>query len=412
MTVPINKILIRYGEISLKGKNRGEFEILLRKNIKRRLYAEALRWKVRRAHGRILVEVPEQASAGDIDTACEAARQVAGITSVAPCRWLPADHTRQHESEPDQGLIRETVVAMARDGQVPNGSFAVRVKRADKRFPIGSQELERSLGAAVLAQTDHSRVDLSRPNCLLAVEIFSDGMYFHGRALPGIGGLPVGGSGHVLTLLSGGIDSPVAGFLMAKRGCRMDFLHLTASHVQQREVDDSPVVELARRLSRFTLNSRLYLAPYTHFDVALSGRQTGYELVLFRRFMARLGERLATKLGAQALITGDSLGQVASQTLDNMVVNSQAVAMPMLRPLIGYDKQEIIALARRIDTYDTSIQPYKDCCALLSRHPKTRARRETVADLEAQRLPDMQALLESTVAETRVLRFDCGRRLA
>lgn len=412
MTIPINKILIRYGEISLKGKNRGEFEILLRKNIKRRLYAEALRWRVRRAHGRILVEVPEPISAADIESACQAIQQVAGVTSCAPCRWLPTDRIYRHGNEPDHRLIRETVLAMAREDHVPNGSFAVRVKRADKRFPLGSQELERNLGAAVLEQSDWSHVDLRQPDCLFVVEIFSDGIYFHGRARPGIGGLPVHGSGHVLTLLSGGIDSPVAGFLMAKRGCRMDFLHLTASHVQQRQADDSPVVELARRLSRFTLNSRLYLAPYTHFDMALSGRQTGYELVLFRRFMARLGERLGADLGAQALVTGDSLGQVASQTLENMVVNSQAASMPILRPLIGYDKQEIIALARRIDTYDTSIQPYKDCCALLSRHPKTRARQQVVTDLEAQLLPDMEALLNATLADTCLLRFDCGHRVA
>ncbi|PZP55760.1 MAG: hypothetical protein DI596_11100 [Azospira oryzae] len=229
--------------------------------------------------------------------------------------------------------------------------------------------------------------------------------------MEGIGGLPVGASGRVLTLLSGGIDSPVAAYLMAKRGCRVDFLHVAATRIDQESVAASPVAELARLLSRYTLRSRLFVVPSARFDIRLLQRRTDYEQIMFRRFAARLGERLARRLGAPALVAGDSLGQVASQTLKNMVTMSAAVEIPILRPLVAYDKKDIVDLARSIGTYETSIQPYKDCCSLLSPQPRTVSRHEEVSALEAELFPDYAALVEETLAEAVCLTYDCGERV-
>jgi thiamine biosynthesis protein ThiI len=211
--------------------------------------------------------------------------------------------------------------------------------------------------------------------------------------------LPVSSAGRVLTLLSGGIDPPVAAWLMAKRGCRVDLIHFTAASLQLEEAQDYKVTLLARILNRYTLHSRLFLVPYTYFDLALMRTKVDYELVLFRRFMARVAEKLADRLKAQALVTGDNLSQVASQTLSNLASTSQAIAMPILRPLIGFDKEEIMSLARRIGTYDLSIEPYKDCCAIIARHPRTRSRHDRLAAIEARAFPDYDKLIEQTLAD-------------
>jgi thiamine biosynthesis protein ThiI len=210
----------------------------------------------------------------------------------------------------------------------------------------------------------------------------------------------------VLALLSGGIDSPVAAWLMAKRGCRVDFIHFTAVAMQPEEAQPYKVCRLAQRLSDYTLGSRLFLVPYTHFDLALMREPVDYNLVLFRRFMARVAEQLARRLNAQALATGDNLGQVASQTLSNLVSASRAVELPIFRPLLGYDKDEIMALAQQIGTYEMSIEPYKDCCALIAQHPRTRSQHERLAALEARVFPDYQKLIDQTLAEAVCLRTE------
>lgn len=225
----------------------------------------------------------------------------------------------------------------------------------------------------------------------------------------GVGGLPVGSAGRMLCLLSGGIDSAVAAYMMAKRGAEVDFVHLSASHTSPQRVADSVVGRLAARLSRYTLRSRLFAAPYTHFDLALtSGGHSGYELVLFRRFLLQVAQALAPRTGAQALVTGDSLGQVASQTLENLATTAAGGELLQLRPLIGLNKEEIMQVARRIGTYAISIEPYKDCCALLAPDPRTRSRPERVARLERERVPDYGRLVEDTLAEMCRIGFDCG----
>jgi len=404
-----NRLLIHYGEIALKGRNRPQFQKRLVNNVVRRLHAAGLDWKVGREHHRLYVEIPGE-GAGRVPEAVQAVAEVTGIVWFAPAGFLPARRHAEVVVFPEPREITPNVVELAREQHVPGGAFRVRVRRADKRFPHTSQELERELGAAILQGSDWERVNLGEPDRTFHVEVDPEGIYIYGAKHRGIGGLPVGAAGRVTCLLSGGLDSPVAAYLAAKRGCEVDFVHFTSSRMQQSNAEQYKVTALARQLSRVTLRSRLYLVPYLHFDAALIGRETDYGLVLFRRFMARVAERLAAGRGAQALITGDNLGQVASQTLENIATTTRAAALPILRPLVTYDKQEIVDLSRRIGTYDLSIQPYKDCCALVDRHPRTTSRHEVLERMETELISDYGKLIGDSIADALVMDFECGER--
>jgi len=406
MTTSINRILIQYGELTLKGRNRRDFERALGDNIRLRLSRAGIDWPLEQRHHRALVHVPEQA-AEQLPTALAALGQVAGIATFAPAVFIPAEQTGQpHRLE--TAPIKQSMVSLANARHRPGATFAVRVNRADKRIPIRSDALARELGAVVLRQTPWDKVNLTQPDLQLNLDIYEEGCYCYADKQRGLGGLPVGTAGRAIALLSGGIDSPVAAYLMARRGCAIDFVHFTATRVQQTRAAEELVARIARQLSHYTLRSRLFLLPYTHFDMAMMGHNSGYDVVLFRRFMSRAAERLAERCGAQALVSGDSLGQVASQTMENLVSTSRAVQLPLLRPLIAMDKQEIIDIARRIGTYELSIQPYKDCCALLSENPRTRSTPELLERLEAEYMPNMDELLEQTLAEQVCLEFEVG----
>src|SRR6185503_19377971 len=225
-------------------------------------------------------------------------------------------------------------------------SFVVRVNRADKRLPFTSAQFEKELGGFLIQHTSWRKVSLRQPDITFNLDFRVEATYLYSDRMRGPGGLPVSSSGRVLVLLSGGIDSPVAAWLMAKRGCRVDFVHFTASSMQLEEAHAYKVRRLADTLNTYTLHSRLFLVPYTYFDLALMRAGVEFELILFRRFMARVAEKLARRIKAQALVTGDNLSQVASQTLSNLVSTSRAVSMPILRPLISFDKEEIMNLAR------------------------------------------------------------------
>lgn len=405
-----NRILVHYAEVALKGHNRRDFELQLRRNIKRRLLRRGIHWPVHRGRDRITVRIPEASSeSAEVFEAVALLREVAGIASVTPAVFLSREALRWPSESGQRPPIEAIIVGLARESWRAQATFAVRVNRGDKGFPMRSDELARRLGAAIIEYTDWSRVDLSRPDQRFYVDIYPEGVYLYDRRERGVGGLPVFTAGSVLSLLSGGIDSPVAAFLMAKRGCRVDFLHLTATHSTSERLHENLVSRIAKRLSAYTLHSRLFLVPYTHFDLALTDQQpSGFEMILFRRFMARLGARIAERQGAQMLVAGDSLGQVASQTLENLVSHSRATTLPILRPLIGMDKQEIVERARALGTYELSTEPYKDCCALLSRHPRTRSFPEQLEPLEARLFPDYEALIERTLADMRVLTFEAG----
>lgn len=394
-------ILIHYSEIGLKGRNQPLFRRQLRANIRQKLRAMALGWILQEKPGFLSIAVPPDATQEQIDLCVKGLREVFGIA------WLAVTEPQAHRRftfdsrAEDLANLEQRLIALAKDEFVPDKAFCVRVKRAEKAVPLTSVELENRFGRLIIDNTPWKKVDLNHPDTLFQVEIRPEGSFLFSNKLKGPGGLPVGTAGRVLTLLSGGIDSPVAAYLMAKRGCRVDFLHFTATSMQQDEAREYKVWDLAQQLSRYTLGSRLFLVPYTQFDVAVvaSGQRIEYDLVLFRRFMARVSETLARQIRAQAMVTGDNLAQVASQTLSNMVTTSQAVEMPILRPLVAFNKEEIINLATQIGTYEQSIRPYKDCCAIISRHPRTRSRHATLTEIEQRLFPDYQKLIDQTLAE-------------
>jgi tRNA uracil 4-sulfurtransferase len=394
-------ILIHYSEIALKGRNQPLFRRQLRANIRQKLRSLSLAWTLQEKPSFLSVAVPADATADQIGLCVKGLREVFGIAWLAVTEPLPHGRFTFDSRDEDLAALERRLIVLAKDEFVPNKTFCVRVKRAEKAVPFTSIELENRFGRLIIDNTDWKKVNLTKPDALFQVEIRPEGSFLFSNKVKGPAGLPAGTAGRVLTLLSGGIDSPVAAYLMAKRGCRVEFLHFTATSMQQDEAREYKVWRLARELSRYTLRSRLFLVPYTQFDIAVvaSGQYIEYDLVLFRRFMARVAEALATKLRAQAIITGDNLAQVASQTLPNIVTTSQAVQMPILRPLIAFNKEEIINLAMQIGTYEESIKPYKDCCAIISQNPRTRSRHATLTALEERLFPDYQKLIDQTLAE-------------
>ena len=355
----------------------------------------------------MLVDIPDH-DVNEIPAVLAMLQQLPGISSLAAARWLRSSDLMLDGREFNWSFAEREAVAIARNCFEADRSFAIRVNRADKSLPANSLELGKRLGAAIRSETSWDKVDLSHPDQEFYLDIYPDGIYLYSEKLTGVGGLPTGTGGRVLALLSGGIDSPVAAFSLAKRGCTVDFFHLSAGHVQHQDLEHTVIARLARRLSEYTGHSRLFIVPYTYFDLALGDHSGGYALILFRRFMMRSAEVLAGRIHAPALVNGDSLGQVASQTLENLVSASLAVNIPILRPLIGSNKEEIISLARRIGTYEMSIEPYKDCCALIARNPRTRSRHEHMSSMEQDLLPEYEQLIERTLGDMVCLEFKYG----
>jgi tRNA uracil 4-sulfurtransferase len=405
------QILIRSPEITLKGRNQGDFWLRLKTNVETHLARRGISWPVKTARARLYLEAGLEPGPDEIERALSTLGEVAGVDSFSSAKRI--DRTRfLRGGELDRALIEETLVEMARSCFVPDRSFAIRVHRVDKRFPLTSSEMEAWLGKTVRDRTGWSRVHLDRPERTFHVDIYADAMFFYDERFKGAGGLPVGSSGRVLSLLSGGIDSPVASYLLARRGASVDWFHMSAAHVTEGDFEKSVVGRIARKLSLYTMHSRLFIVPYTHFDLALTGQETGYEAVLFRRFLFRAGEAMARRSGAVALVTGDSLAQVASQTLDNLVASTKAVDTLVLRPLVGLDKQQIMDIARRIGTYEISIEPYKDCCALYARGARTRTRSDALSAIERRLLPRLDELIQRSLDDALWGEYECGDLLS
>ena len=400
------RILLHSPDITLKGKNQEDFQNALSRNIKQILRSLDLKWQVKTAKGRVCVNTSTCAQA-DIDRAMMKLRATSGVSSLAATRWLKPNEIKAEDGL-NWKLIEDTMVELASSAYRKHASFSIQFNRVDKRLPFTSQEVEVRLGNVVRANTGWDKVKLNNPDCTFYIDAYPDGLYFYVDKIIGPGGLPLGTGGRVLGLLSGGIDSPVASFMLARRGCSVDFFHLTASHVDEEAFQDSVVARLAKQLSYTTLHSRLFVAPYTWFDLKLQGKPSGYELVLFRRFMLRSAERLAKQIDAGALVVGDSLGQVASQTLENIVSASAPINVPIFRPLIGMNKQEIIKIARNIETYKTSIEPYKDCCALIAQNPKTRSFDAALEKLEERLIPDYEEVIDKTFEDMVCFEYKCG----
>ncbi len=404
-----SRILLHCPDITLKGRNQNDFKRRLLKNTRERLVQAGRDWHVGAARGRMLVDIPHHAEK-EIPRILSILQRMPGISSLASTRWLRSSDLSLNGGAFNWPFAEAEIVKLAREWYVPDASFAIRVNRADKKLPVNSVQLGKRLGEVIRRDTPWEKVNLNHPDQIFYIDIYPDGFYMYAEKLKGVGGLPSGSGGRVLVLLSGGIDSPVAAFMLAKRGCSVDFFHLSASHMRTDELEQSVIGRLARRLSEYTGHSRLFVAPYTYFDLSLAGRHSGYELILFRRFMMRAAEELAGRIHALALVNGDSLGQVASQTLENLVSASLAVNIPILRPLIGTNKEEIIDVARRIDTFNISIEPYKDCCALIARDPRTRSRHEDMSVMEQEVLPDYDLVLERTLADMHCLKYRFGER--
>ena len=382
-------VIVHYQEIALKGRNRPWFVERLVSNL-RSATSDLGQVRVRALMGRIElrygpgVEWPELR---------DRLSRLPGI----------ANFSRAVRAPRDLDAITETILGELEDTDV--GTFRVSAQRADKRFPLTSPEVERQLGGRIKAARGW-RVNLTAPELTVRVEILNDAVFCYLRKEPGAGGLPSGVSGRVACLLSGGIDSPVAAYRMIKRGCRVRLVHFHSYPILSRTSQEK-VLEIAELLTRHQLDSRLYLVAFGELQrrVVLAVPPP-LRVVVYRRLMLRIAERIARRCGATALVTGEAVGQVASQTLDNIAVIDEVAAMPVLRPLIGMDKEEIVTEARRLDTYRVSIVPDEDCCTLFTpKHPATRATLRKVADAEAAL--DVEGLVSEAVgsAERRDLRF-------
>ncbi len=367
-------VILRPGELALKGGNRGTFERRLASNLAKML--EPLgRPPIFRRWGRFYV-----GPCTDTDRIARASARVFGIVNVSPARQVAADM----DSIAAAGIqaVGRLLARLPGEDPVP---FRVTTKRADKGFPLNSMACQRELGARLLVEYPRLRVDLAHADIDLGVEIRNEGTFVFVERIPAAGGLPVGCEGRVLSLLSGGIDSPVASWLAMKRGCKVAFCHFDSQPFTGPGSLEK-VRQLAKVLGTWQGGADLLIVPFADCQVAMKEiSRPGYRTVLYRRFMMRIAERLAKRQRALALVTGDSLGQVASQTLANIgVVEAATGPMPVLRPLIGTDKQEVVDRARQIGTYDISIQPFEDCCTLFQPdHPVTSGKPRIAAEIEA-----------------------------
>lgn len=380
MSVEYNCILIRFGEIFLKGNNRKYFEDLLINNIKAAL--KPLKYTFLRSQGRYFVEDFENA-----DEVTERLKKVFGLHSVSPALKVKTD--------------KETLFEAAVKMSPMSGKFRVTVKRADKRLPFTSAEMAGNIGGALLrASGGRLKVDLFDYDFDLNVDIRDNGYsYLFYDKIPCAGGLPVGCSGSGMLLLSGGIDSPVAGWLMAKRGVRLHAVHFH-SFPYTGEPALQKVKDLAEKLSHYTGQVNLHVVPFTEIQYAIHEKcPASFMITIMRRFMMRIAEKIARKKECGALITGESLGQVASQTMQSMNVTNSVVGLPVFRPVVAFDKEEIIDIAQKIDTFEISIRPYEDCCTVfLPKNPVIRPRISEAEEYE--RALDIDALIEKAVENT------------
>ena len=374
-------LLVRYGEVFLKGANRPHFLKLLTDNVKRAV--KPIGGKVWLSDSRIYVSDVE-----DMDECVRRVRKVFGLYSVSPAI----------ECEKDLDVIAEQCIEMMKGKR---GSFKVYGKRSDKKFPMNSLEFAAELGGRILESNPHLTVDIHNPQHKLRVEI-RDNCYICCEEIMAVGGLPMGSSGRAALLLSGGIDSPVAGYCMMKRGVRCCAIHFQ-SPPYTGELARDKVMQLAKEMAEYSGGMRVYLVPFTKCQLEIHEKcPEGLGTLITRRFMMRIAQEIAKQNECNALITGESLGQVASQTMESIVCTDAVCEMPVFRPLIGMDKTEIMDIAKRIGTYETSILPYEDCCTVFTpRHPVTKPKLDTMPKAESRL--DIDALVREAVEGTELV---------
>ncbi|HOV69060.1 MAG TPA: tRNA uracil 4-sulfurtransferase ThiI [Clostridia bacterium] len=375
-------IMVKYGEIHLKGLNRPFFERMLINNIKKSLPNV----KIEKGEGRYYIHTE-----GNLNKAVARLKKIFGIHAFCVAYCLDNDLEQ----------ISEFCLALIKGREYEGKSFKIAATRSNKKFPMKSTEIAAAIGGYILQNTDGLRVDLTNPDITITVEV-REKAYVYTENIKGAGGMPVGSGGNALLLLSGGIDSPVAGWMMAKRGVKLYAVHFysfpyTSEHSKQK------VVMLTEILSQYSGEVELFVVPFTEIQEAIYTKcPHQYTTIIMRRFMMKIAEAIARDNGCGALITGESLGQVASQTLDSIIVTDNAVNLPVFRPLIGFDKNDIVDIARNIDTFETSILPYEDCCTVFTpRHPATHPNLDKI--VQAESALDGDEYIKKAIAATERL---------
>ena len=377
-------ILLKLGEIVLKGLNRRSFEAKLMNNIKYRLQKIG-DFKTYLMQSTVYIEPVDEFS--DMDAAFEAMTKVFGIATV----------NRAAGCEKNPEAIAKLAIEYLREDMLSAKSFKVEAKRSDKRFPMTSIQLSQFVGGELAEAYPECEVDVHNPELTVHVEIRDLAAYVHAAPTPGAGGMPVGSNGIGVTLLSGGIDSPVSTYMIAKRGVRLIPVHFF-SFPYTSEQAKQKVIELAELLTAYCGRMTIEVVPFTRIQEEIRDKcPEEYFTLIMRRFMMRIAEKIANANGAKAIVTGENLGQVASQTMEAMASTQAVTELPVLQPLIGMDKEEIVRLARKIGTFDTSILPYEDCCTVFTpKHPKTKPKLHEVAEVESAL--DIDALVEEAYA--------------
>ena len=371
-------ILCKLGEVVLKGLNRRSFEMKLMSNIRRRT-ARFGKFRIYSKQSTIYVEPAEETC--DLSGSYAACKQVFGIIAIA--RAVPCPKEKEAILATAKTYLGEALTAAR--------SFKVESKRADKSFPMSSIQLSQWVGGELHEAYPHLKVDVHHPELTVYVEVREDAAYVHAPAEPAAGGLPIGMGGRAVSLLSGGIDSPVAAYMMAKRGLALDMVHFFSYPYTSLEAKEK-VLELAKEITPYTGRLTVHIVPFTEVQEELRRNcpEPLFTLAM-RRFMMRISEMVAERTGAGCLVTGESLGQVASQTMEAMAVTQSVCRLPIFRPVVGMDKEEIVQIARKIGTFQTSILPYEDCCTVFTpRHPKTHPTVEEL--LEAEQNYDFEGL--------------------
>ena len=383
-------ILFKYGEVALKGLNKSSFERLMLSEIKRRMvkYGE---FSVSSMQSTIVLEPAE---GFDLDGGFDEAQHIFGIAGVS----------RAAVVEKDVDAIRKVVAEYTKPYLEGKRTFKCVGKRSDKRFVMNSMQLCQEMGGVVLENNPHLKVDVYKPDITVDIEIRDKAAYVHCGQLPGAGGMPSASNGHGLLLLSGGIDSPVAGWMMARRGMKLDALHFESFPYTSERAREK-VFTLAEKLCTYLEDIRVNVVSVTHIQEELRDKcEEEYFTLLLRRFMMRIADELARRYYCHAIITGESLGQVASQTAQALTVTDAISSLPVFRPCIGMDKEEIITISRKIDTFETSIEPYEDCCTVFTpRHPKTKPELEKVLREEAK--VDVEALVAEALETLTVTKL-------
>ena len=390
-----HSFLIKYGEIGIKGKNRYMFEDALVRQIRYALRGVDGNFFVHKCHGRVYVDCDGEY---DYEETVESLKRVFGIVGICPV-------VRVKVAELEQ-LKKDVVSYMEQMYPEKDFSFKVEARRANKRYPVNSMEINCALGEAVLDAFPDTKVDVHNPDVKLNVEIREE-VYIYSEIIPGPGGMPVGTNGSAMLLLSGGIDSPVAGYMIAKRGVEIEAVYFHAPPYTSERAKEK-VVDLARLVSKYSGPIRLHVVNFTDIQLYIYEKCPHEELtIIMRRYMMRIAEQFAKKDGCLGLVTGESIGQVASQTMQSLAATNAVCTLPVYRPLIGFDKREIVDISQKIDTYEVSIQPFEDCCTIfVAKHPVTKPNVERMEKSERNLTEKIDELVRTAVETAEVIRVE------